>query len=109
VKILVYVPSEELDFFSDYGTKYHKRFVFSGRWQKGRGLMQGIRKFMTIHGDTIHLEELRDWQEKQVEVIVLPAGETIVPRRSRKAGSLKGKIHISPEFYEPLKDFDEYM
>lgn len=26
-----------------------------------------------------------------------------------KAGSAKGKIHIAPDFDEPLEDFDEYM
>jgi hypothetical protein len=71
--------------------------------------MQGIRKFMTIHGETIHLEELRDWQDKQVEVIVLPAEEKNGHHSKRKAGSLKGKIHMAADFNEPLADFKEYM
>jgi hypothetical protein len=30
-------------------------------------------------------------------------------KKTRKAGFLKGKIEISPDFDEPLNDFKEYM
>jgi antitoxin (DNA-binding transcriptional repressor) of toxin-antitoxin stability system len=30
-------------------------------------------------------------------------------RRPRKAGSLKGRIHIADDFDDPLPDFEEYM
>lgn len=30
-------------------------------------------------------------------------------RKNRKAGFLKGKIEMSPDFDEPLDDFKEYM
>ncbi|MCY4072883.1 MAG: type II toxin-antitoxin system prevent-host-death family antitoxin [Chloroflexi bacterium] len=35
---------------------------------------------------------------------------TIVPKKGpRKAGSAKGKIKITDEFYEPLPEFKPYM
>jgi len=30
-------------------------------------------------------------------------------KSARKAGTLKGMIHISDDFHEPLEDFKEYM
>jgi len=37
--------------------------------------------------------------------------DNILPKKmlSRKAGTLKGKIHIKDNFDEPLDDFKEYM
>jgi antitoxin (DNA-binding transcriptional repressor) of toxin-antitoxin stability system len=57
-------------------------------------------------------------QAKQGEEIVLteqnrPVARlvaVVAPSRPRpKAGTLKGKIRLSPDFDEPLDDFKEYM
>jgi hypothetical protein len=71
--------------------------------------MQAIRKYMTVRGETIHLSELRDWQNKHVEIIVLPAEEKNGHSSIRRAGSLKGKIHMASDFNDPIADFKDYM
>lgn len=51
--------------------------------------------------------------EKVIIVEVGGSAVQLVPvsqiRRTRKAGSARGQITISPDFDEPLPEFEEYM
>jgi len=76
--------------------------------------MKAIRQILkpVNHQITIQLpEEFND--DKEVEIIVLPAESVVVndKRKSRKElfGKYKGQIWMSPDFDEPLEDFKEYM
>ena len=70
--------------------------------------MEAIRKFIKVNGDTIRLEELKTWQDKQVEVIILPAAESD-KMAVHGYGVLKGQIEMAEDFDAPLEDFKEYM
>lgn len=66
---------------------------------------------------------LQQWNKKRVRVILLEADEANLQSQAtpaaiaeapedaplpRKAGALKGRISIAPDFNEPLEDFAEY-
>jgi hypothetical protein len=55
---------------------------------------------------SIILEEDIPYQGELFEIIIKPIKKE---RSIRKAGTLKGKIHINDNFDEPLDDFKEYM
>lgn len=44
-----------------------------------------------------------------MEVIVTFIDETPAPLKKRKAGILSGKVWMSDDFDEPLKDFKDYV
>ena len=59
--------------------------------------------------DSHILPELIPWIGKRVEIIILEQPLAKPPEsRGRKAGSAKGKLIISPDFDDPLPEFDEY-
>ncbi|MDA8404439.1 MAG: DUF2281 domain-containing protein [Desulfobacteraceae bacterium] len=43
------------------------------------------------------------------EIIILRRNPAAKDRPARKAGTLKGMIHMKDDFDEPLEDFKEYM
>ncbi len=47
--------------------------------------------------------------DKKMEVIVTFIDETPAPLKKRKAGILSGKVWMSDDFDEPLKDFKDYV
>lgn len=55
----------------------------------------------------LHLEEAIP--NKRAKVIVTFLEDIELPVKSRKSGSMKGKIKISDDFNEPLDDLKEYM
>jgi hypothetical protein len=69
--------------------------------------MDAIRKIFTVRGNTIEIEELATWQDREVELIILPA-ENRNPKKSA-FGSMKGKIKMADDFDAPMDDFKEYM
>jgi hypothetical protein len=48
-----------------------------------------------------------EWEGKQIRLVVeeVPSSSS----KRRQSGSAKGQIWISPDFDEPLEDFQEYM
>jgi hypothetical protein len=59
--------------------------------------------------DSHILPELIPWVGKRVEIIVLEQPSAKPPiSLGRKAGSAKGMLTISPDFDDPLPEFDEY-
>ncbi|MBF0235472.1 MAG: DUF2281 domain-containing protein [Desulfamplus sp.] len=52
-------------------------------------------------------EDLPDMGDSFEIIIIKKKQKKTKPRR--KAGTLKGKIHMSDDFDEPLEDFKEYM
>jgi len=61
----------------------------------------------TYQNGTIKLDEPlpKDLEGKKVEITV----QEVPTRKRRKRGSAKGQIWISPDFDEPLEDFEQYM
>jgi hypothetical protein len=61
----------------------------------------------TYRNGTITLDEPlpKDLEGKKVEVIIQESS----PQKRRTSGSAKGQIWISPDFDEPLEDFEPYM
>ena len=55
-------------------------------------------------------EKLKDEVREFVAFLMKKSGnEKKKKKPNRQAGYLKGKIHMSPDFDEPLEDFKEYM
>jgi len=54
----------------------------------------------------IILDEDIVYDNESFEIIIKPIFKE---KQKRKAGTLKGLIHIHDDFYKPLEDFKEYM
>ena len=54
-------------------------------------------------------EKLKDEVRDFVEFLIKKSGKDNKKKKTREFGVLKGKIHMSPDFDEPLEDFKEYM
>lgn len=87
--------------------------------------MNALEFTATTHDGVVEIppQYLKQWNKKQVRVILLETkgvsghnspssvesvavnGEGLLPR---KAGALKGRITIAPDFKAPLEDFAEY-
>jgi hypothetical protein len=63
----------------------------------------------TCHDGKIQLSQTLppEWEGKQIRLVVeeVPSSSS----KRRQSGSAKGQIWISPDFDEPLEDFEEYM
>lgn len=66
-----------------------------------------VLKAKSKNGQIILEEPLPpDLEGKELEVLIV---ERKSPKKRRQSGSAKGQIVMSPDFDEPLEDFDEYM
>lgn len=54
----------------------------------------------------IVLDEDIPYENESFEIIIKPIKDE---KKQRKAGTLKGLIHIHEDFNKPLDDFKEYM
>jgi prevent-host-death family protein len=69
-------------------------------------------KIVTIHTAKTTLSQLLAEVEAGEEIVIARGKEPVArltpihpkPVSRRKAGSLKGKIHIGPEFFEPMTE-----
>jgi prevent-host-death family protein len=66
-------------------------------------------KTITIHKAKTQLSKLIEEACRGEEIVIARGSEPIVrlvpiqtPKGDRKPGALKGKIHIGPDFFEPL-------
>jgi prevent-host-death family protein len=66
-------------------------------------------KTITIHKAKTQLSKLIEEACRGEEIVIARGSEPVVrlvaiqsPKGDRKPGALKGKIHIGPEFFEPL-------
>jgi antitoxin (DNA-binding transcriptional repressor) of toxin-antitoxin stability system len=71
---------------------------------------------VTLGEAKAHLDELIEHLQPGEEILIVDQGRPLahVKKAERnswpcKAGSAAGKIHIAPDFDEPLEDFQEYM
>lgn len=67
-----------------------------------------ITKGKLISPRTIILDEDMPDMGDSFEIIIIKKKQKQT-KPKRKAGTLKGKIHMSADFDEPLEDFKEYM
>jgi hypothetical protein len=73
-------------------------------WEKLR-VMTDVSLYTKINSLPEHLKaEVNDFID-----FLISKKESGNRRKNRKAGFLKGKIEMSPDFDEPLDDFKEYM
>lgn len=87
--------------------------------------MNALEFDATTHDGVITIpgQYLQQWNKKRVRVILLETDEGALQSQAtpavigeapedaplpRKAGALKGRISIAPDFNEPLEDFAEY-
>jgi hypothetical protein len=66
-----------------------------------------VTKGHLISTRNIELEEDIPFNDETYEIILKPISQK--SNNKRKAGTLKGLIHIKDDFDEPLEDFQEYM
>jgi len=66
-------------------------------------------KTITIHKAKTQLSKLIEQACRGEEIVIARGAEPVVrlvaiqsPKGDRKPGALKGKIHLGPEFFEPL-------
>lgn len=66
-------------------------------------------KTITIHKAKTQLSRLIEQACRGEEIVIARGSEPVVrlvaiqtPKGDRKPGALKGKIHLGPEFFEPL-------
>jgi len=66
-------------------------------------------KTITIHKAKTQLSKLIEEACRGEEIVIARGSEPVVrlvaiqsPKGDRKPGALKGKIHLGPEFFEPL-------
>lgn len=66
-------------------------------------------KTITIHKAKTQLSKLIEEACRGEEIVIARGSEPVVrlvaiqsPKGDRKPGALRGKIHIGPEFFEPL-------
>jgi prevent-host-death family protein len=66
-------------------------------------------KTITIHKAKTQLSKLIEQACQGEDIVIARGSEPVVrlvaiqsPRGDRKPGALKGKIHLGPEFFEPL-------
>jgi prevent-host-death family protein len=66
-------------------------------------------KTITIHKAKTQLSKLIERACRGEEIVIARGSEPVVrlvaiqsPKGDRKPGALKGKIHLGPEFFEPL-------
>jgi prevent-host-death family protein len=66
-------------------------------------------KTITIHKAKTQLSKLIEQACRGEDIVIARGSEPVVrlvaiqnPKGDRKPGGLKGKIHIGPEFFEPL-------
>lgn len=73
--------------------------------------MHAVRIRKQLDSQVLDLPELTPFIGKAVEIIVLEDSEaqTTLPHRGPEPGSAKGLITMSPDFDEPLEDFEPYM
>jgi len=71
---------------------------------------------VTLAEAKAHLDELIEHLQPGEEILVIDQGRPLaqIKKAERnswpcKAGSAAGKIHIAPDFDDPLEDFKEYM
>ncbi len=71
---------------------------------------------VNIHEAKTHLSRLVAKVVAGEEIIIAKGNKPVVKlvkfttfKQARKLGSAKGKIHLAPDFDEPLDDFKEYM
>jgi antitoxin (DNA-binding transcriptional repressor) of toxin-antitoxin stability system len=71
---------------------------------------------VTLEEAKAHLDELIEHLAPGEEFLIVDQGRPLaqVKKAERsswpcKAGSAAGKIHLAPDFDEPLEDFKEYM
>lgn len=71
---------------------------------------------VTVQEAHIHLPDLLDRLQPGEECTITKAGLPLAQIKKVelslwpcKAGSAKGKIHIAPDFDEPLEEFKEYL
>jgi antitoxin (DNA-binding transcriptional repressor) of toxin-antitoxin stability system len=71
---------------------------------------------VTLEEAKAHLDELIAGLQPGEELLITDHGQPLaqVKKAERtswpcKAGSAAGKIHMAPDFDEPLEDFKEYM
>jgi prevent-host-death family protein len=73
-------------------------------------------KQVSVHEAKTHLSRLIAKVLEGEEIIITRGNKPVVKLveytvsgQSRRLGSAKGQIQMSPDFDEPLKDFQEYM
>jgi prevent-host-death family protein len=66
-------------------------------------------KTITIHKAKTQLSKLIEQACRGEDIVIARGSEPVVrlvaiqsPRGDRKPGALKGKLHLGPEFFEPL-------
>jgi antitoxin (DNA-binding transcriptional repressor) of toxin-antitoxin stability system len=71
---------------------------------------------VTLEEAKAHLDKLIEHLQPGEEILIVNQGQSLaqVKKAERnswpcKAGSAAGKIHMAPDFDEPLEDFKEYM
>jgi prevent-host-death family protein len=71
---------------------------------------------VTLEEAKAHLDELIERMAPGEELLITNQGQPLaqVKKAERsswpcKAGSAAGKIHLAPDFDDPLEDFKEYM
>jgi prevent-host-death family protein len=71
---------------------------------------------VTLEEAKAHLDELIERLQPGEQILITDQGRPLaqVKKAERnswpcKAGSAAGKIHMSPDFDEPMEDFQEYM
>jgi prevent-host-death family protein len=74
-------------------------------------------KTITIHKAKTQLSKLIEQACQGEDIVIARGSEPVVrlvaiqsPKGDRKPGALKGKIHLGPEFFEPLppEELDEW-
>jgi hypothetical protein len=77
---------------------------------KGVNIMEQaiITKGRLESSRTIILDEDMPYMGDSFQVIIIKKAD-IKKRPARKAGTLKGMIHMRDDFDEPLEEFKEYM
>ena len=63
----------------------------------------------TCENGEIKLDKIlpHELEGKQIRLVVEEVSSS--PKKRRRSGSAKGQIWMSPDFDEPLEDFEEYM
>ncbi len=70
--------------------------------------MDVIRKYITIDSDTIHVPELKEWMNRKVELIVMPAEEPAAVQRPY--GLARGEFKVEKMFFDALpKEIEEHF
>jgi antitoxin (DNA-binding transcriptional repressor) of toxin-antitoxin stability system len=71
---------------------------------------------VTLEEAKAHLDELIEHLQPGEEILIMDQGRPLAQLKKAerkswpcKAGSAAGKIHMAPDFDEPLEDFKEYM